>query len=378
MNDEFDNQIKNILKQDIEKPMKYEYTIKNFTYKKNDRKIVKKVSTIIATLLISSTVTVFGVSHIVKNKIWKSPKVINDKNEYIKEIENKVKEPISEEEKIGFISEDTALKSCNDILEILGYTDKMCLENIELIRDYDNNVHYKAYVNEILINLNPYTGKLEYFSDDNIVSKKWNFDEITDEKAKEIAIKTYSDLGILEDNFEISDIKKEKIVFNSIENDMWTVTFCDKYRDLEVEDSKYSTCFNVCDGKVLFYIIKGKENKNLELGKINILESEAVRIASNKEKEFSNLEISEITSELSIKKMNIFVYCLENNISDNYDLYKIDDVNRLVWVVEIKHNKDKKVTDTSLEAIKEYYNKRYFIDAETGEIIGGEQAEWLF
>ena len=378
MNDEFDNQIKNILKQDIEKPMKYEYTIKNFTYKKNDRKIVKKVSTIIATLLISSTVTVFGVSHIVKNKIWKSPKVINDKNEYIKEIENKVKEPISEEEKIGFISEDTALKSCNDILEILEYTDKICLENIELIRDYDNNIHYKACLNEILINLNPYTGKLEYFSDDNIVSKKWNFDEITDEKAKEIAIKTYSDLGILEDNFEISDIKKEKIVFNSIENDMWTVTFCDKYGDLEVEDSKYSTCFNVCDGKVLFYIIKGKENKNLELGKINILESEAVRIASNKEKEFSNLEISEITSELAIKKMNIFVYCLENNISDNYDLYKIDDVNRLVWVVEIKHNKDKKVTDTSLEAIKEYYNKRYFIDAETGEIVGGEQAEWLF
>ena len=254
----------------------------------------------------------------------------------------------------------------------------MCLENIELIRDYDNNVHYKACLNEILINLNPYTGKLEYFSDDNIVSKKWNFDEITDEKAKEIAIKTYSDLGILEDNSEISDIKNEKIVFNSIENDMWTVTFCDKYGDLEVEDSKYSTCFNVCDGKVLFYIIKGKENKNFELGKINISESEAVRIASNKEKEFSNLEISEIYSELAIKKMNIFVYCLENNISDNYDLYKIDDVNRLVWVVEIKHNKDKKVTDTSLEAIKEYYNKRYFIDAETGEIVGGEQAEWLF
>ena len=75
--------------------------------------------------------------------------------------------------------------------------------------------------------------------------------------------------------------------------------------------------------------------------------------------------------------MNIFIYALENNITNDNGEYQLDDISRNVWVVEIKHNKDSKPKDSELETVKQLYNKKYFIDATTGEIIGGEQSEFF-
>lgn len=75
--------------------------------------------------------------------------------------------------------------------------------------------------------------------------------------------------------------------------------------------------------------------------------------------------------------MNIFIYALENNITNENGEYQIDDISRNVWVVEIKHTKDNKPKDAELETVKKLYDKKYFIDATTGEIIGGEQAEYF-
>ena len=75
--------------------------------------------------------------------------------------------------------------------------------------------------------------------------------------------------------------------------------------------------------------------------------------------------------------MNIFIYALENNIKNDDGEYQLDDIDRNVWVVEIKHNKDSKPRDAELETVKQLYNKKYFIDSTTGEIIGGEQSEFF-
>ena len=49
-----------------------------------------------------------------------------------------------------------------------------------------------------------------------------------------------------------------------------------------------------------------------------------------------------------------------------------------MWVVNIEHNKDSKPKDAMLETVKNLYNKKYYIDATTGEIIGGEQSEFFY
>ena len=73
--------------------------------------------------------------------------------------------------------------------------------------------------------------------------------------------------------------------------------------------------------------------------------------------------------------MNIFIYCLENNIINENGEIKTDDITRNVWVVDVKHNKETKPKDAEIETVKKLYNKKYYIDATTGEIIGGEQLE---
>ena len=69
--------------------------------------------------------------------------------------------------------------------------------------------------------------------------------------------------------------------------------------------------------------------------------------------------------------------CLENNITNENGEIKTDDITRNVWVVDVKHNKETKPKDAEIETVKKLYNKKYYIDATTGEIIGGEQSEYF-
>lgn len=92
------------------------------------------------------------------------------------------------------------------------------------------------------------------------------------------------------------------------------------------------------------------------------------------------MEIENITTKLGIRKMNTYIYRLENNIDmanvdeSDYDtiIYKTDNTTRNVWIVTIKHKKAENMTfNTNLEYSKQM-DKEYYVDATTGEIIGGE------
>ena len=80
-----------------------------------------------------------------------------------------------------------------------------------------------------------------------------------------------------------------------------------------------------------------------------------------KKKKFSNLEISDTTADLSIEKMNIFIYCLENNITNENGEIKTDDITRNVWVVDVKHNKETKPKDAEIETVKNYIIKNIIL-----------------
>ena len=78
MND-FENKIKRVLKKEVEKPLSYDYAIKNAFYNsKNKRKsnLLLKLATTTSCLIMVCT-GVFATSYIVYEKVWKKPVIVN-------------------------------------------------------------------------------------------------------------------------------------------------------------------------------------------------------------------------------------------------------------------------------------------------------------
>lgn len=125
------------------------------------------------------------------------------------------------------------------------------------------------------------------------------------------------------DNYEIVDVKRQNIVSGKNINDLWQVSFAKIYNG-NYDKTNYSTIsFAVVNNNLVIYTITGKNDNNFEDNPIIISKEEAIEIAKNKEKEFS------------------------------------------------------KPKDGNLETVKSQYNKKYYIDTTTGEIIGGEQSEFF-
>ncbi len=374
--DDFEIRIKKALKKEVEKPLSYDYAIKNALNKKEETKIkyILKISTITCSLLIISTVVIAMTNNEIYEKIWKKPVEKNTKQE-----ENMITKEITDEEKSTYISKENAIKIGNEIIKKLGYKETK-ITNVELKRVYnlDYSGEYILRADNLLLNINPITGKLEYFGDNSVNTKKIKCDNISEGKAKEIAKNIYEKLGLFNDKeYEIVNVEKVKMGFGENINEFWQVSFGKIYHGNYDKNNISTICFLVSNGKTIVSTITAIQKDNFENNPIILTKEEAIEIAKNKEKEFSNLEISEITAELSIENMNIFIYCLENNITNENGELKVDDISRNVWVINIKHEKEEIPRKQDINTVKKFYNKKYFIDATTGEIIGGKQSEFF-
>ena len=374
---DFENKIKGVLKKEVEKPLSYDYAIKNAFYNsKNKRKsnLLLKLATTTSCLIMICT-GVFATSYIVYEKVWKKPVIVNQEEE-----NSNVEKEISKEEKENYISEEDAIKIANEVINKLDYKN-IQISNVDLKRKYNNEYsgHYILRSNNILITINAETGKLEYFGDSSINNRDIKCDEISETQVNEIAREIYNKLGLFdnENKYEIVNTKKVDMAFGEHINSLWEVSFGKMYNGTYDKSNISTICFSICDNNIVISSITFIDNNNFENNPIIITKEEAIEIATNKEKEFSNLEISDTTADLSIEKMNIFIYCLENNITNENGEIKTDDITRNVWVVDVKHNKETKPKDAEIETVKKLYNKKYYIDATTGEIIGGEQSEYF-
>lgn len=377
MMDNLDKEIKRILKKEVDKPLQYEYAINNIFAKKKNKipyTLSYKIAAMVSCLIMGCT-GVMAASYVVYEKIWKKPAVVSKAEE-----EQKVKEGISDNEKIGLIKEDNAIEIANKVLDKLGYENKK-ITQVSLNRGYDSEYskHYLLRSENILINLNPENGDLEYFGDSSIIDKNIKCDNISEDEIKKIATDIYNNLEIfnVNDNYKIVEAKRQNIVSGKNINDLWQVSFAKVYNGSYDKASISTISFAVVNGDVLIYTITGKREDGFENNPIIISKELATEIAKNKENEFSGLEISNISAELSIEKMNVFIYCLENNLTNENGELKVDNISRNVWVVNIEHNKNSKPKDGNIETVKKLYNKKYYIDATTGEIIGGEQSEFF-
>lgn len=375
--DKYEKIIADIVNKKIKTPSSYQNVIQTTLFNENvtnNNKLKKVLATSCVGIILTSSIVFAG--YTIYEKVWKEP---------IKyDITQEKPAVISDEEKEQLISEDEIKLKATTLLKELGYDNKE-IKKIDLNRSYSNesNSYYALYTEDeynqansnknigININFNAETGDFEYFINNDFDELTNSLEIISKETAIDMAKNTLNNIGYSTDAYEIKS-------YDNINGNEWNICFSRSYNGIYNRYDEFQINFGVINNHIVVKSINGLVNDKFENNEFTISEEEAKNIAQNKENEFSNQPIINVTAEKSIEKMNTFIYCLENNIEDQSSI-KIEDRIRNVWVIKIEHEKTPQNTDETLsdmEYVKEYMSKKYFIDATTGEIIGGEQAKF--
>jgi hypothetical protein len=349
--------------------------------KNRTRNIFKAIITAIAGIVLGTGVVFAGTK--VYEKIWKEPESYT----YEEMINALPSAKISDEEKIDLISEDEAKEKGIEILEKLGY-ENQTINRIELKRGYSEDItsYYMiktkwGYEEGLTVEIDANSGDFLSFNDMDLKYKHLQSEILTDEEISKIATDIYNQLELKEGEYKLSDTKVEDYYFENQASKLLGAKFYKYYDGIKNKYEQFSVSFIVVDGKVILNSVLLNKDTTYQKNPLVISEEEAVNIVKSKEQEFSSFEITNITSELSIEKMNTFIYQIEN---DKYDItanmeeqvhYKTDDISRKVWKIKIEHNVPmREYADDYNKYVKEGMDKIYYIDTTTGEIIGGKSA----
>lgn len=377
--DNYEKRIKEILDRPITVSAQFEYAIDtaflNKAKKSNNvfNNFSLKFATTVVCLLLTFSTAVFAAYMIYEN-IWKDPERTSRKQR-----EESVLAPIDEEELNNIISEEKAKTIATTIIENLGYENKTISE-IKINRSYENDedLYYHIVFDNITIQLDAKTGVIDYIENRETKNMIKDNDLIDKAEAVEIANSIYKKVGIGNiDNYLVLSSEERDGLDDTYTNKYWKVIYGLVEDDIKSDDKIFMITFKIIDGNVFIYKLSYRRLNDFVNNPIVINEDEAIKIAIDKEKEFSSLEISKVSAEIDMKKMNSFVYALENYIENDTGSLKVDNTARNVWLIFIEHKKDNNSKNTDVLTVRQEFNKKYYIDATTGEIIGGEQAEFF-
>ena len=363
----FENQIERILRKEVSKPAKYEYSINNALLQRkkiNSSKNFYKIAAITCCCILSITGVVAATYTV--TKIWKEPQLVNSsesvnqtegENTWHEAVNNKVIE-----------------KNLKDYLEILN------INNSSVIIEKGNNLPESEeefyllrtntdYNKGILLCTDLACQEILYFInnefDENIM-----YDKISNDTALQKAKEILMPLNIWDDNYELHSSDTRNNIF-----------ILDFYRKNESKINNkydsYSISFGVSNNKINVQRIINEKNNSYSNNPFTISKEDAINIVTAKEKEFSDIDFNITLCEKGIEKMNTNIYKLENNIniinSADNNIYKIDNVIRNVWIIKLEHKKDNYFLEyDSFENYKKYADTYYYVDVTTGEIIGGK------
>ena len=318
--------------------------------------------------------TVVFAAYIIYENIWKDPERTSRKQR-----EESVLAPIDEEELKDVISEDDAKRIATTIVENLGYENKTVSE-VKLNRSYENNedMFYNIVFGDVTVKLDAKSGVVDYIEDVNTRKLTSDNDVIDEKKAIEIANEIYKSVGIGNiENYKIISAKEKSIDDDKGSSEYWEVIY-GLEEGINTADNRFLITYKIINESIYLDLLKYERLDGFINNPIVITKDEAIKIAVDKEKEFSSLEISNISAEIDMEKMNTFIYALENYIENDTGSLNVNNTERNVWIVYIEHKKDNKPRNIDVLTVREEFDKRYYIDATTGEIIGGEEIEYDF
>lgn len=336
--------------------------------KKPKRNLSKLVATFILT--IGTTAGLVYAGNAVYEKIWKEP------------TSYQITQGITEEEKAQCISEQEAEKIGNEYLKKVGFSDET-IQNIVLEKDWkeqENNWYMNSQKASFVID-----GKTGNIKSATIPTRSYTIPEnygITRQEAKKVAyelLEKYKPENS-QGTYELLSLKGNGN--SEADSYIWYAEFYKKYDDLINPAEKVFIGWIPTINSLYCLDI---DNYAYENNEQVISKEEAMEIAKNKEKVINpEGQIKTIQAEIKIEQMNESVFLREKygeeyesgkwnkekvgenvyKIKDDAVFYKTEERVRKVWRVVIEY--DKSQTDNSLR----YY--AYYVDATTGEIIGGE------
>ena len=337
--------------------------------KENIKKTNKNIPKLVATFVITTTVTgglVYATGNAIYEKIWKQPETYEFSYE------------VTEKDKENAISEEEARKKAEEYLRKIGLEDE--ISGLGLMKSWRGN--------DVIWDIGFTKGTMQMDSKGNFQSiniPSYNYKipynyGITREEArktaKELLLKYNPNNN--SDEYELVSLKR------NMENDeasyIWYADFYKKYGDLYNQYEKISIGWvPTINGLYSLNI----ENSKYENNEKKISKEDDIKIATEKDKKIeTRYNIASTEAEIGIDKMNTDVVYREKNLEDyekgtinfepdengtykikeDAEFYKVDNRVRKVWEVTIYY-----------DYYKYDYQERYvyYVDATTGEIIGG-------
>ena len=324
----------------------------NIKFKNTTQNILKLVATFVLTIGISVGI-VYETTQSYKT-IWKEPQKYTLSTE------------ITEEERKECISQDEAIKIGNEILQRFGYTD-LKIKNSFISKNFiDNKSEWLLYTDTpVSINIDGNTGKFK-----EIYSSTTGKDIVNSRSTREEAIEVAKEFC---NKYKLDDSEYELVKLNgNAENEkdvyIWYASFYKKYGDLLNPYETISVAWIPEINELYHFCI---ENNKFENNPEEISKEQAIQIAEEKDKQIqSEYNIINVQAEKRIEKMNSEVYKREKGEEipkegEQYVYYETDNRVRLVWVVCLEYDLNNDLEQQG----RKYYS--YYIDATTGEIIGG-------
>ena len=344
---------------------------------KSKLNIIAKGIGIAACIALSMTGVVFASSKIIES-IWKNPEKVNPTYEIIDEIRKKN------------ITIDEAKEVAINKLEEVGFNSNIIKQEERKTYNNENIDYLFTTETEYEITIEGSTG--QFFAIRNC--KEFKQDEnkaYTLEEAKEIADKYFKQFGFDKDGFEFTKVQVDvgPDVIKGGEQTRGSrleVRYNKKY-DNQISSSQYVNIVLDTGLEDRFESIMTK-NEPFENNEYIITKDEAVSKAKEYDKNITDMKIAETKAEKKIVKINDKAYSrmqnykefyepMQNENFDNskYNYYAVDEKLRNAWVVVLKYD-DKYFTD---DVVKRYSEGAftYYVDATTGEIIGGEILDGL-
>ena len=269
----------------------------------------------------------------------------------------------------------------------LGYSNEL-IKEITLQKDVNNNDEpfYNIITGEnendgIAISIDAVTGKLNSFTNKDFKDLNVQKSQITENEAREYADKIMEYAGFTDTEYEFTECKEESVYNTSKNQSVWVAKYNKTYEGLNNPYESLTSNFIISNDKIEVSSIFETKDGTYDNNPTVLTEDEAKQIAINKEKELTSKEIEDVNVEMGIRKMNTYIYKLENNIDfsdfqvkQNDEIVDADTRIRKVWLVNVSHkNINENLDAFSMNERLKRSNKMFYIDSTTGEILGGER-----
>lgn len=345
--------------------------------KKKTRSILKTVVTTVLGIILSAGFVFAGTT--VYEKVWKTPEKIQlssgDYEEITKITEESKKENMSEEE-----AKKVAIEKLNQIgfnSNIVGTNHYKEMDSTKIMYRFDTEDNYE-------ISIDGRTG--EFFDIwDNNKNIQDTSKYMTEKQAKELSNKYYKLFGYKDGEYEITNVQ-------SVNNEgrdtgsgfRMTVTYNKKYGEIY---NPYEYVAITVESKNMNLAMFRVENTPFDNNEVTITEQEAINIALKEDEKIKTNKVASTKVKLMVVKMNADAYDRINDTKKHYEAmqtpnypieernyYKIDDKVRKAWVVVLNYE------DNFDDVVKRYTEGAYsyFVDATTGEIIGGHAMDYIY